>query len=343
MRVWRALTQIPAKQRSVVTVGNFDGMHRGHQKLVRLAVQRAKQLAVDSVALTFDPHPRRVHYPQRKTYMIMTLQQRLEALMAAGMEATLVAQYDRELYSLPPTDFVQQYLVDSLGAVEVIVGQDFKFGRDNLGNVDTLRELGEKFGFTVSAVSDIVDATGRRWSSSWVRESLEVGDVEQAAQILGRAPRITGVVLHGNKRGRVLGFPTANLLADGDVQSPGDGVYAGWLVLDVQTQADPTAYSAEVESVEAAETYLPAAISVGTNPQFGDQMRTVEAHVLGRGDLNLYGRQVTVVFVRRLRDMLKFANVEQLKAQMDEDLLNTALALGVRPAGRVNPDSVTAV
>lgn len=334
MKLWRSLSEVPGNQRSVVTVGNFDGMHRGHQKLVELAVQRARQLQVEAVGLTFDPHPRRVHRPDQKTYMIMTLQQRLEAMAAAGLDATLVAHYDKSLYTMSAEEFAFAYLVDRLGALEVVVGQDFKFGQNNRGNVESLREYGEKYGFRVLIVPDIQDERGRRWSSSWVRELLDAGDVEQAARVLRRSPRITGVVQHGDKRGRLLGFPTANLLADGEVLAPADGVYAGWLVLDVAGQP--------VEGTRDAETYLPAAISVGTNPQFDGKTRTVEAHVLGRGDLNLYGREVTVVFVRRLREMMKFDDVEVLKQQMDMDLLNTAAALGVRPAGRVDPASVTA-
>lgn len=334
MKIWHSLSEIPSPKRCVVTIGNFDGMHRGHQKLVDLAVQQARKLGVRSVGLTFDPHPRRVHQPERKTYMIMTLQQRLEAMAAIGLDSTLVARYDEKLYRQTAEEFVVNYLVDGLKAIEVIVGQDFKFGRNNEGSVDELRQLGEKYGFSVLMVPDIQDESGRRWSSSWVRELLEVGNVAQAARVLGRSPRITGIVRHGNKRGRILGFPTANLFAEGDVLAPCDGVYAGWLVLDVAGQG--------TAGIGEAETYLPAAISVGTNPQFEDRTRTVEAHVLGRGDLNLYGQEVTVVFVQRLRDMMKFDDVEQLKTQMDDDLLNTAVALGVRPAGRVDPATVTA-
>ncbi len=333
MNVWTGLDQVPGDQQSVVTIGNFDGMHQGHSRVIGSCVERAKRLGCDSVALTFDPHPRSVHQPGNPVPMIMTTADRLDAIAVTGVDATLLAHYDRSLYSLSPEDFVQEYLVDRLGAREVVVGEDFRFGRGNTGDIDTLRQLGKVFGFEVTMVTDVVSQAGRRWSSSWVRELLQQGAVEEAAAVLGRFHRVTGIVEHGAKRGRKLGFPTANVAAAGQLV-PADGVYAGWLVRDAEVAGE--------EAWGGGQEYLPAAISVGTNPQFGGSKRTVEAHVLGRSDLDLYDEEVTVVFVRRLRSMASFDSVDQLLAQMDEDLRRTAVTLGVRIARRVDPEAVTA-
>lgn len=329
MEIWRSLNDVPGAQKSVVTIGNFDGMHQGHSRVIGACVERAHRRGCDSVALTFDPHPRSVHNPADPPQLIMSLPDRLEAMAATGLDAALVATYDRTLYSLSAEDFVEQYLVDRLGATEVVVGEDFRFGRNNEGTVDTLRELGVRFGFTVAMVTDIASPTGRRWSSSWARELLAEGDPAQAATVLGRFHRVTGVVEHGHKRGRLLGIPTANVRANPHSFVPADGVYAGWLIRDIGGE-------------QVGQEFLPAAISVGTNPHFGEGERTVEAHVLGRTDLDLYGETVTVTFVRRLRPMQKFADLDAMLAQMDLDLLQTAATLGVRATGRVDPDAVTA-
>ncbi|WP_043534204.1 bifunctional riboflavin kinase/FAD synthetase [Actinomyces polynesiensis] len=328
MKVWTSLDQVPGDERSVATIGNFDGMHQGHKKVISTCVDRARREGVDAVACTFDPHPVQVHHPEADFQLISPLRDRLDAMAATGLDATLVIHYDSSVYTLEPEDFVVQYLVERLGVVEVVVGEDFRFGRRNAGTVDTLRQLGRRYGFEVIVVTDIEDPTGRRWSSSWVRELLGAGDVEGAAKVLGHLHRIRGTVEHGFKRGRELGFPTANLGHDIEGLVPADGVYAGWLVR-------------EVPGTTAGE-FLPAAISVGTNPQFEGTRRTVEAHVLGRSDLNLYGERVAITFVSRIRPMTTFASVDDLASQMDDDLRRTAAVLGVAVSGRVDPASVHA-
>ena len=322
MNVWYSLSDIPGNEASVVTIGNFDGMHNGHKKVISTCVERAHKLGVDAVAITFDPHPIQVHKPEVGLQLISPLRDRLDAMAAAGLDATLVAHYDASVYSLEADEFVYEYLVERCGAREVVVGEDFRFGRGNAGTIDTLRELGSRYGFNVEAPE------GRRWSSSWVRELLAAGDVAGAARVLGHLHRIRGTVCHGFKRGRTLGFPTANLSKDIEGVIPADGVYAGWVV-----RAVPGTQSAE---------FLPAAISVGTNPQFNGEERTVEAHVLGRSDLNLYGERIAVTCVSRIRPMLSFDSLDELLTQMDDDLRQTASVLGIGVAGRVDPDSVTA-
>lgn len=326
MQVWRDLHEVPGNQKSVVTIGNFDGMHQGHSRVVATCVDRARKRGYPAVALTFDPHPRKVHSPQDPLAMIAPLDDRLDAMAVAGLDAALVARYDRSLYMLSPEEFVVTYLAERLGAVEVVVGEDFRFGRGNSGDVETLRQLGREHGFDVSMVTDVVSATGRRWSSSWIRELMAAGDVSEASCVLGRLPRVTGEVVHGAKRGRTLGFPTANVEV-ADQLVPADGVYAGWLIRD---------------TAAGSQEFLPAAISIGTNPQFQGTTRTVEAHVLGRSDLDLYGEVVTVAFVRRIREMMKFDSVDDLVRRMDDDLRATAAILGTRSASRIDPAAVTA-
>lgn len=329
MKVWTDLSEIPGDEKSVVTIGNFDGMHNGHRRVVASCVERACKRGVDAVAITFDPHPTQVHRPEVNLQLISPLRDRLDAMASCGLDATLVQHYDQSVYTLEPEDFVTEYLVDRLGAVEVVVGEDFRFGAHNLGTIDTLRTLGRTYGFDVVMVTDIQAPEGRRWSSSWVRELLAEGDVAGAARVLGHLHRIRGTVEHGFKRGRTLGFPTANLQGGIEGVVPADGVYAGWVVRNV-----PGTQSAE---------FLPAAISVGTNPQFDGVERTVEAHVLGRSDLNLYGEKIAVTFVSRIREMMTFDSLDELLFQMDNDLLKTASVLGIAVANRVDPDSVTAV
>lgn len=328
MQVWRSLQDIPADTASVVTIGNFDGMHQGHRRVISTCRDRAARRGVFAVACTFDPHPRHVHRPESGMALINPLQDRLDAIAACGIDSTFVIHYDENVYSLTAQEFVQRYLVDALHASEVIVGEDFRFGAGNAGNIDTLRELGRTYDFDVVMVADIAAPEGRRWSSSWVRELLAEGDVAGAARVLGHLHRIRGVVQHGFKRGRELGFPTANLHDDVEGVIPADGVYAGWVVR-------------QVPGMNAGE-FLPAAISVGTNPQFEGEQRTVEAHVLGRSDLNLYGERIAVTFVNRIRPMMTFDSLNALLEQMDDDLRVTAFVLGVGVPGRVDPASVTA-
>lgn len=326
MDVWTTPNSVPDNMRAVVTIGNFDGMHRGHARVLAACVERAERRGLKSVAVTFDPHPREVHHPESKLELIMPLADRLDAIAVTGVDAVLVLEYGLDLYSLSAEEFAQCFLADLLGAREVVVGEDFRFGKGNTGDIDSLRLIGKQLGFDVVVVFDVQDDEGKRWSSSWVRESLSKGDVEEAAKILGRRHRLTGIVEHGQKRGRELGFPTANVAVPSRVLVPADGVYAGWLVREIS----------------GGQAFLPAAISIGTNPQFDGKTRTVEAHVLGRTDLDLYGEEVTLVFEKRLRDMVKCESVDELLAQMDADLLSTAFLLGVKKAHRAPKGSVTA-
>ena len=329
MDIWRTPSDIPSDlAASVLTIGIFDGVHRGHQAVINRTVELARECGCTPVALTFDPHPFAVHNPDFAINMVSTLNDRLDRLAAAGIEACYVQEYTLDYAQASPREFVEEQLIGQLKARTIVVGEDVRFGRDNAGDGALLKELGEELGCHVELVEDLTDEQGRRWSSTWLRELLAKGDVAGAREVLGRPHRVRGTVVRGFQRGRVLGFPTANLTGDDLGEVPADGVYAGWLV--------------KTAPGSSAAVYLPAAISVGTNPQFDNTERTVEAHVLGRSDLNLYDKPIALDFVERIRPMMKFASVDELTARMDEDIRLTAQILGVPTAGRVNPDDVTA-
>lgn len=316
MQRWSDLGQVPADlSRSVVTIGNFDGVHRGHLAVLTRVVERARERDALAVAITFDPHPRAVHRPDERHEPITDLDDRLELIAAAGVGGVLVLPYSLDFARQSPEEFVLRY-VCGLRASLVVVGHDVRFGWRNAGTLDTMVELGRAHGFDVEAVDDLGTSPTperARWSSSAVRELLHAGRVEDAQQILGRDHHVHGTVVHGDARGRTLGFPTANL---GDVGGmvPGDGVYAGWL-----TVTDP----------RGPETghRLPAAISVGTNPTFDGQARRVEAYVLDRSDLDLYGRAVRLDFVSRLRPTERFESMARLVEQMHDDVARSRAIL----------------
>lgn len=308
-----------------MTLGNFDGVHRGHRAVLTEVVARAGAQGLTSVAVTFDPHPLAVLHPDRAPDLITTLEHRLSLLEDAGIDAVYVMEFTRELASWTPERFVEEVFVDSLKAQVVVVGQDTRFGVRNSGDVQTLLELGERFGFEVVTIIDQGDPGDSgdpdgpdggpgeepvtRWSSTQVRGLLADGDVAGAAAVLGRPHRVSGVVVHGDHRGRELGYPTANLEQAVDGLIPVDGVYAGWLLRPDLPVGDH-------------DRTLPAAISVGTNPTFDGTQRRVEAYVLDRSDLDLYGEPVTIEFVEHLRPTLRFESVEELLEQMAQDVID---------------------
>jgi riboflavin kinase/FMN adenylyltransferase len=259
--------------------------------------------------VTFEPHPVAVLYPERAPATVMSLEQRLDVLEQVGLGAALVLEFTREFAQQTPEEFVKTTFVEGLHAVAVVVGKDTRFGVRNSGDVGTLTELGQEHGFEVIALDDIGEAApeGRRWSSTQLRAEILDGKVSHAAEILGRPHRVSGTVVHGDHRGRDLGFPTANLSEDHAGLVPSDGVYAGWLVrLDLPEGA--------------TDQVLPAAVSVGTNPTFDGHQRRVEAYVLDRTDLDLYGERVAIDFVSHLRPTLRFDSIEGLIEQMHEDV-----------------------
>ncbi|MGQ4505790.1 bifunctional riboflavin kinase/FAD synthetase [Dermabacteraceae bacterium P13103] len=308
--------QIPG---SVVTIGNFDGVHRGHQHLLEQVLRRVEEADGDAeelwpVAVTFRPHPRHAMGPTGAPPLIYSYEQRNELLRFYGMRAVLELPFTREFAALTPEDFVRRYLVDALRAKVVVLGEDARFGRRNAGSVETMRELGEKYGFTTVVVEDLLDGHGQRYSSTRVREAVLEGDIALANELLGRPHSVSDTVHHGYKRGRELGFPTANLGSLPDGLIPADGVYAGLV-----TVTEPAPGCAERGDDIAG---APATISIGTNPTFeteGRPARTVEAYVHGRHDLDLYDSVIRIDFLAYQRPTLRFPSVESLVAQMAED------------------------
>ncbi|OLT29054.1 riboflavin biosynthesis protein RibF [Actinomadura sp. CNU-125] len=305
MRRWHGLEEVPADWgRSVVTIGVFDGVHRGHQRIVGAAAQEARRRGLRSVVITFDPHPDEVVRPGTHPPLLATTGRRIELLEGLGTDAVVVVPFTLELSKTPPDEFVQQVLVDRLHAAHVIVGEDFRFGHKAKGDIALLQELGGKYDFTAEGVPLV--ANGDTISSTYIRERLESGEVEAAAEALGRPHRVEGVVVRGHRRGRALGFPTANLETPPNTEIPADGVYGGWLVCD---------------SDRYPGFRWPAAISIGTNPTFeGAGERTVEAYALDRDDLDLYGEHMGVDFTGRIRDTLKFDSIEALVEEMHRDV-----------------------
>lgn len=301
MRTFTGIDAVPAGYGpSAVTIGKFDGVHEGHRAVIAKLREIAEARRLEAVAITFDRHPAAYHAPDRCPPQLVSTRQKLELLATTGLDATVLLHYDGALASHTADAFVRRYLVDALRARVLLVGHDFRYGAGNEGDVDLLRRQGEELGFEVVVVEDVVPEGGRRVSSTWIRELLDAGEVEHAAELLGHVPTVSGLVVHGFKRGRELGYPTANLALDAEGFIPGDGVYAGWLV-------------------DGGVRY-PAAISVGNNPTFeGVPKKQVEAYVLDR-DLDLYDHVVGVEFSHRIRGMEKFDGIEALVAQMGRDV-----------------------
>jgi len=322
--VWRHPSAVHVDEPTVVTVGNFDGVHRGHRVVLRRAAAVAwraggrRDGSAAVVAVTFDPHPVSVLAPDRAPLALTRLDRRLDLLRESGADHVLVLGFDRAVAGWSPEDFVRRVLVDALHAAAVVVGTDFRFGARAAGTVDTLRAEGERHGFLVEAVEPQAGTGEAPWSSTAVRAAIAAGDVAAAAHVLGRDHTVDGVVVEGDHRGRALGYPTANVPAPGSLAVPADGVYAGSL--------------RRLDAADAPD--WPAAVSVGTNPTFDGAQRRVEAYVLDRDDLLLYGAPVRVSFRARLRGQVRFDDAEPLVAQMASDVEATRAALSPQPPGR---------
>jgi riboflavin kinase/FMN adenylyltransferase len=302
VQIWRSLDDVPVDLgRTAVVIGNFDGVHLGHQHVVREARAVADAEGLRVVAVTFDPHPMAVLRPEHAPTTITDLETRAGLLHAAGVDDVLALPFDREVASWTPQEFARRVLADALRAAVVVVGANFRYGTRASGDVATLAASGDELGFR--AVGVPLDGGPQVWSSTYVRTCLATGDVAGAAQALGRPFEVRGVVVRGDQRGRELGFPTANVPTRDLAAAPADGVYAGWL-----------------RRTDTDERY-PAAISVGTNPTFdGERERRVESYVLDRDDLELYDVEVVVSFVDRIRGMERFDGVEALVEKMHDDV-----------------------
>src|ERR1700728_867157 len=299
---WYGLAEVPSDwDGSVVTIGVFDGVHRGHQRDVRRAAEIAQARNLPVVVVTFDPHPDEVVRPGSHPAVLTPERRQAELLADLGADAVCVLPFNLEFSRLSPDEFVHVVLSERLHAAAVVVGENFRFGHKAVGDVSLLAQLGEKYDFTAEGVPLLV-LDGVTISSSYVRNRRAAGDVAAAAVALGRPHRVEGVVVRGHMRGRGLGFPTANLETPPHTATPADGVYVGWL----------TSLGLDCSEVRR----WPAAISVGTNPTFGIGDRTVEAYALDRDDLDLYGAHAAIVFTDRLRGTVRFDSVDDLVTQM---------------------------
>ncbi len=291
------------RQCSVVVIGNFDGVHAGHRQLMARAQAEAPQLPL--VAVTFWPHPVAVLRPDRAPQLLCSLPERIQLLREAGARDVRVVEFTPRTAAWSPEHFVEFTLLPLRPKV-VVAGENFRFGRGATGTGQMLRELAAGR-FQVISLPLVKDQ--EILSSSRVRDALEAGDVQQAAQVLGRPYRFSGIVVLGDQRGATIGFPTANLTVPPDRACPRDGVYAGWLT-----------------RLDTGQRY-PAAISVGTNPTFDGAQRRVETYVLDHDDLELYGVEVGIDFVERLRGQIRFDSVEALVEQMTNDVAQTRQVL----------------
>ena len=303
MERWRGVDAIPPGWgRCVLTIGVFDGLHRGHQELVHATVTRAAEMGLPAVMMTFDPHPAEVVRPGSHPAELITLRRKAELAAELGIDAFLVLPFTVAVSAVEPEDFVHDVIVDRLHAACVVVGENFRFGHRGAGDLALLRTLGARFGFTALGVG-LISKDALPVTSTLVRASVDAGDVHAAAEALGRPHRVEGVVVHGDGRGgSELGYPTANLDVVPHGAVPADGVYAGWFLL--------------------GDRRSPAAISIGSNPTFSGRVRTVEAFVLDQGG-NFYGRRVALDFVERLRGMVRYDTVEALIEQIGRDVAQT--------------------
>ena len=299
------------EQGSVVTVGEYDGVHRGHRTVISEMHRMAAERGCATAVVTFDRHPATIVRPESAPLLLCDLDHKLELLAETGVDYTLVVEFTPEQAEVPAEMFARQVLVDCLQARAVEVGADFHFGQGRRGNVETLGAVGEEFGYEVVGLPLVKQLTGEGEviSSTSIRAALSEGDVEKAHRLLGRPFEVRGVVTPGDRRGRTIGFPTANIPTTPDLQVPADGVYAAWYVRDDGAQ-------------------YPAAVNIGKRPTFYDdaERSLIEAHLIGfRGDL--YGESAKVRFVRRLRGEKKFDGIDSLKQQLVKDVADAAKCL----------------
>jgi riboflavin kinase/FMN adenylyltransferase len=293
-------------ERTVVTVGNFDGVHLGHRSILARVCQRARELDCQPVALTFEPHPTKVLKPEANLRLLTTPGQKVALLEAAGVNV-VVQPFTREFAAIPAREFVRDYFVERLRVREVVIGHDYRFGYKRQGTIELLQQMGQSLGFTVQVVwaVEVQDAVV---SSSLIRAMLQLGKVREANRLLGRAYSVTGRVVTGKGRGgKILGVPTANLASENDLL-PSSGIYAVWVIRDGNK--------------------LPGVANIGTCPTFENQDMTLEAHLLDfTGDL--YGEVLQVEFVARLRDEQRFPSIDALAAQIRADMAEARRVLAV--------------
>lgn len=300
MDVIRGLDRIPPKYAcSVVTIGNFDGIHLAHKDLLGKVVEEARKRQCSGVVLTFEPHPQKVLQPDRKPfYLLTTLQEKLKLIEALGIDAVVLIEFTPDFAKTTAEAFVQGILWDKLHLEKLIIGHDTAFGNRKSGNEDFLRDMGQTLGFDVEAI-DAVQVDGIVVSSSSVRHTLLEGDVRRAMKLLGRPYNLSGTVVKGYRRGSAIGIPTANIESEKELV-PALGVYAVIAELDGGSH--------------------PGVLNIGYSPTFGDNRLTVEVHLLDFPREELYGKAIDVLFIDRIRDEMKFESPKELVKQIERDI-----------------------
>ncbi|KAB3523367.1 bifunctional riboflavin kinase/FAD synthetase [Corynebacterium sp. zg254] len=321
--IWYGLDRVPehlGRNGTVVTIGVFDGVHRGHQELVTRAVARARELDVPSVMFTFDPHPTFIFRPSSVPKLLGTVEQRAQLAHDMGIDHVVVIGFTPEIASWSPAEYVDRVLIELLNAKSVIIGQNFTFGHKASGTSESMRELGEARGIDVDVVT-LLEEDEHVICSTWIRDALAEGKVAEAMTALGRPFAVQGEVTHGAGRGgRALGFPTANLYFQDIYALPADGVYAGFV-----TVVDSGQDGEKVGTMPVGQR-LPAAISVGTNPTFGHEPRSVESFILDH-EADLYGKDVRVEFIEHLRGMETYESLDELIRAITNDVAQTRRAV----------------
>ncbi|MGO9021697.1 MAG: bifunctional riboflavin kinase/FAD synthetase [Syntrophobacteraceae bacterium] len=298
MQVFRGIESIQRKLKNpAITIGNFDGVHKGHQALFQRVKQWAEELNGESAVVTFHPHPLEVLFPEKTPSFITSHQQKLDLIASCGIDATIVIPFDHKLSRMSAREFVEIVLVDKIGAKAIVVGHDYRFGHSREGNIAFLKQLGEQHGFKVETVSGI-KVNDTVVSSTTIRQMIASGKIKEANKLLGRFFEVSGTVIPGRKRGVGLGFPTANIRMPA-IMSPRTGVYV------VEAEVDGKTYG--------------GAANLGYNPTFGDTDLSLEAHLFDF-DQDIYGKPITVRFIDRLRDELRFSGPDELSAQIRKDV-----------------------
>jgi riboflavin kinase/FMN adenylyltransferase len=312
MQIFKSLDEVRGIESSVVTIGKFDGIHRGHQKLIQTVVDLKNRgdstKNLKSVLVTFDRHPDAVLKPERSKLPLIGEAQKLSLIENLGIDVVLVLPFTAQLAGVTGEEFAKTVLVDTLHATNVLIGPDFRFGRGGACGLEELVAFGEELGFKAASIEPVM-LEGQRVSTSAIRDALDRGDVALANQMFGRVHTTVGVVEHGLKIGRTIGFPTANLSRDSDGYLPLDGVYAGWLIADGIRHA--------------------AAHSVGVNETFQAVPRLVESHVIDETELDLYDKVVTLEYVDFIRPSAKFNGVDELVAEIHRDLAKIRIRLDI--------------
>jgi len=294
-----SLKDLPLPFESVVTIGAFDGIHQGHKALLRETLRLSTELSLEPVVVTFDPHPRKVLQPQVPFKLLTTLEEKLKLIEKEGLEKVVVIPFTKALAELSPDLFVERYLIDLLRVKGVVVGFNFRFGKERKGDGELLKNFGTKYGFQVKIVPPVI-IDNQRVSSSYIRDLLSQGEVERASLFLGRPYFLRGKVIKGEGRGRGLGFPTANLEVSEEKLVPARGVYAVWVDLDKQKYK--------------------GALNIGFNPTFGGKKLSIEVHLLHfNHSQDLYGKIIQVDFIKYLRGEKKFSSIEDLIFQIRQD------------------------